>query len=100
RVLGQIAYGGSVASVGLAGGANLPATVIPFLLRGINLLGIDSVHRPYVDRLEAWQRIHRDLPLAKLQSMVEEVTLGDLPRVGEDILAGRVRGRLVVDVNA
>ena len=66
RVLGQMKYGGSVAAVGLAGGAGLPATVIPFLLRGVNLLGIDSVMQPYDNRLRAWQRIGKDLPLSKL----------------------------------
>ncbi len=100
RVLGQMAYGASVASVGLAGGAKLPATVIPFLLRGVNLLGIDSVHRPYADRLEAWHRLQRDLPLSQLNNMVETATLSDMPQLGHAILAGEVRGRVVVDVNA
>ena len=100
RVLGQVVYGGSVASVGLAGGAGLPATVIPFLLRGVNLLGIDSVMRPYEDRVEAWKRIASDLPIEKLQGMVQPATLCDLPQLGKDILAGQVRGRVVVDVNA
>ena len=100
RVLGQMVYGGSVASVGLAGGAGLPATVIPFLLRGVNLLGIDSVMRPYADRVEAWQRIASDLPMDKLHGMVQSATLSDLPQLGSDILAGKVRGRVVVDVNA
>ena len=100
RVLGQIVYGGSVASVGLAGGAGLPATVIPFLLRGVNLLGIDSVMRPYADRVEAWKRLASDLPMDKLQGMVQPATLCDLPQLGSDILAGKVRGRVVVDVNA
>jgi len=70
RVLGQMKYGASVASVGLAGGAGLPATVIPFLLRGINILGIDSVMRPYNNRVEAWSRIANELPLEKLDSMI------------------------------
>ena len=100
RVLGQMKYGGSVASVGLAGGAGLPATVIPFLLRGVNLLGIDSVMQPYENRLRAWQRIASDLPMAKLEAMVKPATLSDLPQLGADILAGQVQGRVVVDVNA
>ncbi|MDP5346854.1 MAG: acryloyl-CoA reductase, partial [Paracoccaceae bacterium] len=66
RVLGQMKYGASVAAVGLAGGASLPATVVPFLLRGVNLLGIDSVMQPYGNRLRAWERIARDLPMDKL----------------------------------
>lgn len=99
RLLGQMKYGASVAAVGLAGGAALPATVIPFLLRGVNLLGIDSVRRPYEDRVRAWGRVVDDLPLEKLEAMVEMATLEDLPRLGRAILAGEVRGRVVVDVN-
>ncbi|MBR2572776.1 MAG: oxidoreductase [Loktanella sp.] len=100
RVLGQMEYGASVAAVGLAGGATLPATVIPFLLRGVNLLGIDSVMQPYDNRLRAWARIARDLPMDKLDAMIQPATLSDLPQLGADILAGRVKGRVVVDVNA
>ena len=100
RVLGQMKYGASVASVGLAGGAQLPATVIPFLLRGVNLLGIDSVMRPYSDRVRAWSRISRDLPLETLESMVQTATLSDMPDLGAAILKGQVQGRIVVDVNA
>ncbi|MEM7377896.1 MAG: acryloyl-CoA reductase [Pseudomonadota bacterium] len=100
RVLGQLAYGASAAAVGLAGGAQLPATVIPFLLRGVNLLGIDSVMQPFDARQRAWQRVVDDLPLDKLNSMVEVATLTDLPALGAAILKGDVRGRVVVDVNA
>ncbi len=100
RLLGQMKYGSSVAAVGLAGGASLPASVIPFLLRSVNLLGIDSVMRPYANRLEAWQRIARDLPMDKLEEMIEPAVLSDLPQLGSDILKGKVRGRIVVDVNA
>ena len=100
RVLGQMKYGGSVAAVGLAGGANLPATVIPFLLRGVNLLGIDSVMQPHENRVRAWDRIARDLPLEKLEAMIRPAVLSDLPGLGRDILQGQVQGRVVVDVNA
>ena len=100
RVLGQMEYGASVAAVGLAGGAGLPATVIPFLLRGVNLLGIDSVMQPYDNRLRAWKRVASDLPMDKLQAMITPATLSDLPRLGADILQGQVRGRVVVDVNS
>jgi acrylyl-CoA reductase (NADPH) len=86
--------------VGLAGGAALPATVVPFLLRAVNLLGIDSVMKPYEGRLRAWERIATDLPMDKLESMVQPATLADLPRFGADILKGQVKGRVVVDVNA
>ncbi|MEO0497202.1 MAG: MDR family oxidoreductase [Pseudomonadota bacterium] len=99
RVLGQLAYGGSLAAVGLAGGANFPGTVIPFLLRGVNVLGIDSVMQPYDNRLAAWKRIASDLPMDKLEAMVVDASLSDLPQLGRDILKGEVRGRVVVDVN-
>lgn len=100
RVLGQMKYGASVSSVGLAGGAGLPATVIPFLLRGVNLLGIDSVMQPYDNRVRAWERIAKDLSMDKLEAMVQPATLADLPQLGKDILKGQVKGRVVVDVNA
>lgn len=100
RVLGQMKYGASVAAVGLAGGAGLPATVIPFLLRGVNLLGIDSVMQPYDNRLRAWERIARDLPMEKLEAMIMPAGLEDLPELGKSILKGGVRGRVVVDVSA
>lgn len=98
RVLGQMKSDCSVASVGLAGGADLPAKVTPFILRGVNLLGINSVMVPYEKRLIAWQRIAAELPMAKLEAMVEECGLADLPDLGRAILKGAVKGRVVVDV--
>lgn len=100
RVLTQLKYGGSAAAVGLAGGAALPATVVPFLLRGVNLLGIDSVMQPYGNRVAAWKRIAADLPMDKLDEMVRPASLKDLPALGAAILKGGVKGRVVVDVNA
>ncbi|MDX8353536.1 acryloyl-CoA reductase [Cognatiyoonia sp. IB215182] len=100
RLLGQMQYGASVAAVGLAGGAGLPATVIPFLLRGVNLLGIDSVMQPYENRVRAWERIAQDLLMDKLDAMIHPATLEDLPELGRGILKGQVKGRVVVDVNA
>ena len=101
RVLKQMKYGTSVAAVGLAGGAALEGALItPFILRGVNLLGIDSVMRPFADRQRAWARIARDLPMDKLEAMIRPATLADLPRLGADILKGQVQGRVVVDVNA
>ena len=97
-ILPQMKYGASVAAVGLAGGNKLETTVIPFLLRGVNLLGIDSVMQPYENRVEAWRRIAADLPLDKLGEMMETASLEDLPKLGRDILKGRVKGRVVVDV--
>ncbi|WP_420548738.1 MDR family oxidoreductase [Curvivirga sp.] len=100
RVLGQMNYGASVAAVGLAGGAQLPATVIPFLLRGVNLLGIDSVMQPFENRVRAWERIAKDLPLEKLNNMIQCANLNDLPTLGKDILNGQVKGRMLIDVNS
>jgi acrylyl-CoA reductase (NADPH) len=101
RVLKQMKYGTSVAAVGLAGGAAIEgALVTPFILRGVNLLGIDSVMQPYANRLRAWERIARDLPMDRLEAMIRPATLSDLPQLGRDILKGQVRGRVVVDVNA
>lgn len=99
RVLGQMRYGCSVAAVGLAGGAGLPASVIPFILRGVNLLGIDSVSVPYAARVRAWDRLVTDLPLNKLEAMVRPAVLEDLPALGAAILKGEVQGRVVVDLN-
>ena len=98
-VLTQLKYHGAVAACGLAGGAKLEATVIPFLLRGVNLLGIDSVMCPPARRREAWARLARDLPLDLLDGMTSEVKLAELPGLAKEILAGKVRGRVVVDVN-
>lgn len=100
RVLGQMRYGASVAAVGLAGGAALPASVIPFILRNVNLLGIDSVFCPVPRRIAAWNRIARELPMDKLRAMICPAGLADLPALGEAILKGGVQGRVVVDVNA
>ncbi len=100
RVLGQLQYGASVAAVGLAGGATLPASVIPFLLRGVNLLGIDSVMCPADRRRIAWQRLASNLPLDKLDAMIQPATFDDIPTLGAQILKGQVKGRVVVDVNA
>lgn len=101
RVLKQMEYGSSVAAIGLAGGAAIEGALItPFILRGVNLLGIDSVMQPYENRVRAWERIAKDLPMDKLEAMVQPATLSDLPGLGKDILKGQVKGRVVVDVNA
>ncbi len=100
RVMGQMKYGASIASVGLAGGTTLPATVIPFLLRGVNILGIDSVMKPFADRTRAWDRLVQDLPMAKLEAMIRPASLADLPSLGAEILKGQIQGRIVVDVRA
>jgi len=100
RVLSQLRYGSSVAAVGLAGGPKLETTVMPFLLRGVNLLGIDSVLCPSERREKAWQRIARDLRMDKLHAMTQTAPLSDVPRLAGAILQGEVRGRVVVDVRA
>jgi acrylyl-CoA reductase (NADPH) len=99
-VLTQLKYRASVAACGLAGGSDLPATVIPFLLRGVNLLGIDSVMCPHDERVEAWRRLARDLPLDKLEALTETVPLADVPALAPRILKGEVRGRIVIDLAA
>lgn len=99
RVLAQLRYGGAVAAVGLAGGSKLEHTVIPFLLRGVSLLGIDSVMCPMPTRLAAWARLQSDLPLERLESMTLDAGLADVPRLAADILRGQVRGRVAIDVN-
>ncbi|MEQ8354341.1 MAG: MDR family oxidoreductase [Kiloniellaceae bacterium] len=99
-VLPQISYRGSVAAVGLAGGNKLDTTVLPFLLRGVNLLGIDSVMCPAPERQAAWGRLLRDLPMDKLDGMINDAKLADLLGLAGDILKGQVRGRLVVEVKS
>jgi acrylyl-CoA reductase (NADPH) len=99
-ILAQLRYRASVAACGLTGGSDLPATVIPFLLRGVNLLGIDSVMCPGDERIEAWGRLVRDLPLDRLERMTQTVPLSALPELAPKILKGEVRGRTVVDVAA
>lgn len=100
NVLAQTRYGGVVTACGLAQGMDLPGSVAPFILRGVTLAGIDSVMRPRADRVEAWTRLARDLDLAKLDAMTSRGALADLPRLGAEIVEGKVRGRVVVDVNA
>ena len=100
NLLTQLKYGASCAACGLAGGSDLPATVVPFLLRAVNLLGIDSVMCPIERRRAAWARLATDLPAATLDAMIETVKLEDLPALAGRILAGGVRGRIVVEIAA
>ncbi|MDF2233592.1 oxidoreductase [Albimonas sp. CAU 1670] len=99
NVLSQIRYGGTVAACGLAAGMGLPATVAPFILRGVTLAGIDSVMRPKADRIEAWTRLAADLDPALLASMTVEVPLSEVIPTCERLLAGQVRGRAVVPID-
>jgi acrylyl-CoA reductase (NADPH) len=97
-VLTQLKYRASVAACGLAGGSDLPATVLPFLLRGVNLLGIDSVMCPREERLPAWARLACDLPLDRLEQITQSVPLAEVPALAPRILKGEVRGRIVIDL--
>ncbi len=97
--LTQLNYGASAASCGNAAGADVPTTVLPFILRGVNLLGIDSVMCPMPRRQRAWQRLATDLPMAKLDTMTTTAKLGDAPALADKILKGQIRGRTVIDVN-
>jgi len=103
RVLANVCagmrYGGVVAACGLAGGMDFPATVAPFILRGVTLAGIDSVMCPYERRVEAWRQLAEHLDLAKLDQLTEEISLADALRVAPALLEGKVRGRVVIDVN-
>jgi acrylyl-CoA reductase (NADPH) len=98
NVLSQMTYGGTVAACGLAQGMDLPTSVAPFILRAVKLIGVDSVMCPMARRSEAWRRLARDLDLAKLDALTSHVKLEDVPQVAEDLLAGKVRGRTVVDI--
>ena len=94
----QTRYGGVIAACGLAQGADFPATVMPFILRGITLAGIDSVQAPLTRRQQAWERLARDLDPAALEAMTEEITLEQAPARAAQLMAGQVRGRLVVKI--
>ena len=99
RVLAETDSGGSVAACGLAGGADLPTTVMPFILRGVGLLGVDSVMCPLAKRKEAWSRLVHDLPDKALGEIAHVASLEETLKLAEDIVAGKVRGRVVVDPN-
>jgi acrylyl-CoA reductase (NADPH) len=98
NVLSQMKEEGTVAACGLAQGMDLPTTVAPFILRGVKLVGVNSVTTPIPRRLEAWKRIASDLDLGKLHRLTTHVKLEDVPRVAADIVKGQVRGRVVVDI--
>ena len=100
RVIGQMAYGGTIASLGNAGGIKIETNVLPFILRGVNLLGIDSVMQPYENRVKAWQNITNWMDMAKLDAMVTETNLDDVTDYASAILKGQVKGRILVNPNA
>ena len=98
NVIASTSYGGAVAACGLASGMDLPASVAPFILRGVSLLGIDSVQMPMQRRRQAWQRLAHDLDIGKLSQMTTTMPLTAVRNAATDILAGKVRGRLVVEI--
>jgi acrylyl-CoA reductase (NADPH) len=98
NLLSMTKYGGAIAACGLAAGMDLPSSVAPFILRGVCLLGIDSVMCPIEHRKAAWQRLASDLDRTKLAEITHEIFLSDVPEWGAKILAGQVRGRTVVKI--
>ncbi len=100
NVLAQTRYRGAVAACGLAGGAELPGSVLPFILRNVSLLGIDSVHCPAADREAAWGRLERDLPAPRLEQIATLEPLARVPELATQLLAGQIRGRIVIDTAA
>jgi acrylyl-CoA reductase (NADPH) len=100
KLLRQVKYGGAVAAIGNAGGIELNTNVLPFILRGVSLLGVDSVMQPYAQRIAAWSRIVSEFDLAAYSDMLTETGLDQLPAAAEQILAGRVKGRILVNPRA
>jgi acrylyl-CoA reductase (NADPH) len=100
NVLTQIRYGGAVAACGLAGGPDLPATVMPFILRNVSLLGVDSVNAPVALRQEAWERLDGMFTAEELHTVARDADLADVPELGAQIVEGKIRGRVVVNVQA
>jgi acrylyl-CoA reductase (NADPH) len=98
NVIASTSYGGAVAACGLAAGLDLPTSVAPFILRGISLLGIDSVQMPRPRRIQAWNRLAKDLDVDKLAAMTHTIPLSGVRQAAENILAGKIRGRLVVEI--
>jgi acrylyl-CoA reductase (NADPH) len=100
NAVAQTCYGGTVTACGLAQGMDFPASVAPFILRGVKLIGIDSVMAPHAKRVAAWRRLAGELDAAKLAKITQEISLAEALVRAPDILAGKIRGRLVVNVNA
>jgi len=98
NVIASTSYAGAVAACGLAAGLDLPTSVAPFILRGISLLGIDSVQMPRPRRIQAWNRLAKDLDVGKLAAMTHTIPLSGVRQAAENILAGKIRGRLVVEI--
>lgn len=100
NVLAATKPSGAVAACGLAGGPDLPATVMPFILRDVTLIGVDSVHVAREERAAVWERIAGQFTEQDLRAMATDAPMGDLPQLSQDILAGKIRGRVVIDIHA
>ena len=98
NILAQLSYGGAVSACGLAQGMDLPSTVMPFILRGVSLLGVDSVMAPMQIRERAWSRLSKDIDFEKLEAMIIDTSLDKIEKLAQDILEGQVRGRVVVNI--
>ena len=99
NLLSMTSYGGAISACGLAGGMDLPSSVAPFILRGVCLLGIDSVMCPIRSREAAWERLARDLGRSKLSEITHEISLDQVAEMAPRILAGQIRGRIVVKIH-
>jgi acrylyl-CoA reductase (NADPH) len=99
RLIGQMAYGAPIAACGNAGGIKIETNVLPFILRAVTLIGVDSVMVPFVDRLRVWERVGHDLPMDKLEDMIEEIGLDGVIEAGGKILKGQIRGRTLVKLD-
>jgi acrylyl-CoA reductase (NADPH) len=97
RIITQMAYGGTIAAIGNASGIGLETNILPFLLRGVNLLGIDSVMQPYENRMRCWNNAGEWMQLDTLDSMIRETRLEEMMELGSSILEGKVKGRVVVN---
>ena len=99
NICASIKYGGTVAACGLAQGFDFPSTVMPFILRGVTLAGIDSVYCPLEDRIKAWERLASDLNMEHLDSMINIISLSEVAETTQNMLSGKTHGRIIVDVN-
>tara|TARA_B100000686_G_C16721423_1_gene935180 strand:- start:150 stop:1139 length:990 start_codon:yes stop_codon:yes gene_type:complete len=100
NICASIKYGGTVAACGLAQGFDFPSTVMPFILRGVTLVGVDSVYCPLKDRIKAWERLASDLNMKHLNSMINIISLSEVEETTQNMLSGKTHGRIIVDVNS
>ena len=100
NICASMKYGGTVAACGLAQGFDFPSTVMPFILRGVTLAGVDSVYCPLKDRIKAWERLASDLNMEHLDSMINIISLSEVGEITQNMLSGKTHGRIIVDVNS